>query len=68
MSNARWALALIRRAFIKDSNADQGVSNFGDAKSSRISLASLPKESSLFILCSWLLNIGKTLVMLIFHV
>eukprot|EP00250_Pteridium_aquilinum_P007071 c16865_g1_i1 orf=198-5741(-) len=62
MSNAWWALALIRRAFIKDSGDDSGVSGFGDAKSPRIGLTSLSEESSLFILCSWLLNVRKNLV------
>lgn len=63
MSSACWALALIRKAFIKENDAEH--KEYGDVSSSihtKISLTSLPKESSLYILCSWLLDIQKKLV------
>ncbi|KAI5062948.1 hypothetical protein GOP47_0021495 [Adiantum capillus-veneris] len=58
-TNAWWALALVRRIFMEGGNPEGRATGSRDVKSSKISLTGLAKDSSLFLLCSWLLNVKE---------
>lgn len=64
-SSAGWSLALMRKASVQENDIEHTFhvqfSTSSHKSYPAISLSSFPKDSTLYLLCSWLLNLGKML-------